>query len=276
MLRIFAAVVALSDPTGPVIEARIADVIASPEQYGGRTLRIRGQLDACHGYVCSICPEEMTPETKDAEKCLRLSFDGFMSDEDRVGPATAAYTPVVGPEMEEAFRFSILTAEGEFNPSCLTHRPWPPQPPVVSQTGEPMLDEIVCTDRASTWRGVQVRVVHRRLPSNAGLVFGRDGGRLTPAPDAVSEPVTAAYHAYLESFGDEQDDPLAVFLPEFPLFSDEDEPARDEARLCICLKDSCEGEWPRGEISVRAPTVNDPYVCHVALKVAHVWRVYPE
>lgn len=67
MLHILAAVVALTDPSGPVVEARIANVIADPERYDGQTLRFRGQIDACYSWVCSVCPEEMTPGTADDE-----------------------------------------------------------------------------------------------------------------------------------------------------------------------------------------------------------------
>lgn len=274
MLHIFAAAVALSDPTGAVIEARIADVIADPERYGGQTLRIRGQVDACYGYVCSICPEEMTPGTAENEKCLRMSFDGFMSEEDQAREDEGEYVPAPWREIEETFRFSVLTGEGEFDPSCLTNRPWPPEPAVQAPAGEEMMPEIVCMDRATTWRGVQVRAVHRRLPSNDGLVFGRNRGSLAVAPDDTSTAVQADYRRYLALIGSDDEEQLAVFMPEHSNFRPE---AKDEeARLCVCLKASCEADWPRRDISTWARTPNDPYVCHVALKTDGVWRVFPE
>lgn len=49
MLHMFAAVLALSGPTEPVVEARIAEVIANPERYRDRTPSLRGQIDACYG-----------------------------------------------------------------------------------------------------------------------------------------------------------------------------------------------------------------------------------
>lgn len=270
MLHIFAAVLALSDPTGPVVEARIADVIADPERYGGQTLRIRGQVDACFGFVCSICPEEMTPATAEGEKCLRMAFDGFMSEEDRAREDEGGYVPAPWREFEALFRFSVVTAEGVFNPSCLTNRPWPREPGAVGDDE----DVIVCSDRATTWLSVQVRTVHRRLPSNAGLVFGRDGGGLSPAPDSVSAPVKAAYLDYLRLIGSDEEDPIAVFSPEFADLKPET--ADKEARLCICLTDDCEADWPRRDVSIWARTPNDPYICHVALKTDGVWRVFPE
>lgn len=273
MLHILAAVIALSDPTGPVVDARIAEVIADPERYSGQTLRIRGQIDACYSFVCSICPEEMTPQTAVDEECLRISFDGFMSEEDRNGPVDAPYTPSPWRDVEELFRYSVVTAEGVFDPECLTGRPWPPEPPVEPAEGEVLIDEIICMDRASTYRAVQVRTVHRRILSNQGLVFGRDGGALTPAPTEIAAPVEAAYRTYLATFDDDPDvDPMTVLLPEFPDFK----PAGEEARLCICLKGDCTGEWPTRDISVWGRTNNDPYRCYAALQVAGVWRVYPE
>lgn len=270
MLHILAALVALSDPTGSAIEVGIADVIADPERYGGKILRIRGQVDACYSHTCWICPEEMTSETLDGDKCLRIAFDGFMSEADRVGPTDAPYTAVAWRQVEEIFRFSVLTAEGEFDPSCLTGRPWPPEPPETPD--DKQIETIVCTDRATTWRGLQVRAVHRRIPSNEGLVAGRGRGALSPAPEGVSTAVNAAYLAYLAELGADWDEPTAVFLPELQTFK----PGVEEARLCVCLKESCETDWPLRDISTWARTPNDPYVCHVALKIDGAWRVYPE
>lgn len=167
----------------------------------------------------------------------------------------------------------MVTAEGVFDPECLTGRPWPPEPPVEPAEDEVLIDEIICMDRASTYRGVQVRTVHRRIPSNEGLVFGRDGGALTPAPVEIAAPVEAAYREHLASLDDETDvDPPTVLLPEFADFKARGE----EARLCICFKADCSGEWPSRDISVWARTVNDPYGCYAALKVAGTSRVYRE
>lgn len=274
MLHIFAAVLALSDPTGTVVEARIADVIAEPERFGGQTLRLRGQVDACYGYVCSICPEEMTPETADRRQCLAMAFDDSTSEEDRAQDETSSYVSTPWRDIEASFRFSVLTAEGTFDPSCLTHRPWPPEPRARREAGEDMMAEVVCMDRATTWRGVQVRSVHRRLPSNEGLVFGRDGGRLEMATNEISDAVSADYRRYLALIGSDEEKPLAVFRPEFPDIRPD--AVGEEARLCVCLKASCEGEWPRRDLSTSTRTPNDPYVCHMALKTDGVWRVFPE
>ncbi len=274
MLHIFVAVLALSDPTGPVVEARIADVIADPELYGDRTLRIRGQVDSCYGFVCSICPEEMTPETAEGDKCLRISFDDFMAEADRGRDSDIEYVPSPWRDVEALFRFSIVTGEGRFDPSCLTGRPWPPEPHAGAASSDDMVPEVLCMDRATTWRGVQVRAVHRRLPSNEGLVFGSGKGRLTPASEPVSTSVKSAYRTYLGLIGADEEDALAVFIPEFQDLRPAT--ASEEARLCVCLKESCEGEWPRRDLSTWARTPNDPYVCYVALKTDGVWRVFPE
>ncbi|NJC41590.1 hypothetical protein GGQ87_001848 [Brevundimonas alba] len=270
MLHIAAAVLALTDPSGPIVDARIADIIADPERYGGQTLSIRGQIDACYGFTCSICPEEMTPATANDEQCLRISFDSYMSEEDTKGPRDALWTPSARSLVEETFRFSVVTAEGVFNPECLTGRPWPPEAP-ASNADEVV--EIVCVDRAVTWGGVVVRAVHRRIPSNDGLVFDVDFGVLTSAPAEIAVQVETAYRDYLVSLDDGPEDrPLAVFVPQSPDFR----PAGEEARLCICLKEECGGDWPVRDISLRARTPNDPYVCYSALRIAGVWRVYPD
>ena len=191
---IAAAALALSDPAGPVVEARVADVIADPERYGGQTLRLRGQIDACYSWVCSICPEEMTPGTADPEKCLRISSDGFGAEEDWADDEGPPFDRDVWPDMEKAFRFSVVTAEGHFNPSCLTHRPWPPEPPPAPSSDQDatQISEVVCMDRATTWSGVQVRSVHRRLPSNGGLLFDlRHDGPVKGPPTIVGAAAEA-------------------------------------------------------------------------------------
>ena len=273
MLHVFAAALALSDPSGPVVDARIPDILANPEHYGGQTLRIRGQIDACYSWVCSICPEEMRPETADSERCLRISFDDFPGGPDWDG-GDGSFDRGVSREMEEAFRFSVVTAEGLFEPQCLTHRPWPPEPPRPVPEGETMIDEVVCMDRASTWRGVQVRAVHRRLTSNEGLVLDqRRDGVLTLAPPAIAALADAAWRRYLVTFDDSPDwKPVAVFRTESLNF---DDPNR-EAWACVCRVDDCSGAWPRREISLWARTVNDPYFCYFALERQGVWRIYPE
>lgn len=263
MLHIFAAVLALSDPTGPVVEARIADVIADPERYRDQTLRIRGQVDACYSWVCSVCPEDMTPETADEEKCLRISFDAFGSEEDWRDDEEPPFHRDAWRDMEEAFRFSVVTAEGRFDPTCL---------PIKPSQG---LDEMVlCTDRASTWRGVQVRSVHRRLSSNDGLVLGqRRDGPLKASSPAIASAVGQAYRDYVLTFDDSPDwKPVAVFQTEYPAL---DDPNR-EAWACVCRVADCSGLWPKREISLWARTVNDPYFCYFALERSGAWRIYPE
>lgn len=275
MLHVFAAAFALSDPSGPVVDARIPDILADPERYGGQTLRIRGQIDACYGWVCSICPEEMTPATANGEKCLRISFDDFpgglgWSGED------PSFERGVSRDMEKAFRFSVVTAEGQFDPSCLTRRPWPPEPtlPYGDDPESSQISEVVCSDRASTWRSVQVRTVHRRFPSNDGLLFdGRRAGALKLASPATASLAEAAWREYVLTFDQNPHwRPIAVFQTESPAFDEFDR----EAWACVCRVDDCSGHWPKREVSLWAQTYNDPYFCYFALERQGAWRIYPE
>lgn len=269
LLTVFAAALAAAAPSGPVVEARIADVISDPERFGGQTLRLRGQVDSCFSWVCSICPEEMTSRTADPAGCLRISFDDF--DPVDEGPSEDRwFSAGVGREMERAFRFTVVTAEGEFDPSCLTGRPGPLETAIPD--GEEVM--IVCTDRASTWRGVQVRAVHRRLPSNDGLLFdARRDDPLNPAPAQIAAATERAYREYVLTFDDDpQWEAVAVFQTAAPLLDDPDR----EAWACVCRVDDCSGAWPKREISLWASTSNDPYACHFALERDGVWRLYPE
>ncbi len=260
MLHILAAVAMLAGPPGPVVEARIADVIADPERYGGRMLRIRGQVDSCYGYVCSICPEDMTPATADGDKCLRMSFDDFESlEDDRADDV--GYWRSASRLLEEGFRFSVVTAEGLFDPSCL------PTP-----RHNNLEEVVICTDRGTTFRDVRLSRVHRRLTSNHGLDFSRRGV-LAPAPEDVAVPVEVSFRSLERIFDPEPRwRPMAVLQPE-----DADYPEHGkEAWACVCRVDDCGGRWPQRKISVLARTVNDPYLCYVALKVEGSWRVFPE
>ena len=267
--------VALADPTGPVIDARIADVIADPESFGGQTLRIRGQIDACYSWVCSICPEQMTPGTADDEQCLRISFDGFASEQEEVDADGPPFSTALWREMEKAFRFSVVTADGQFDPSCLTRRPWPAET-LPAESADPVeIDEIVlCTDRASTWRRVQVRAVHRRLPSNDGPLLARSrDGALMPASSGIAASAEGAYREYVLTFDRSPDwTSIAVFQTAFPAL---DQPDR-EAWACVCRLEDCSDAWPKREISLLARTINDPYYCYFTLERHGVWRLYPE
>lgn len=275
MLQIFAAAFALSDPSGQVVDARIPDILADPERYGGQTLRIRGQIDACYGWVCSICPEEMTSATADSEGCLRISFDD-LPGEQGWGVGERSFDRGVSRDMEKAFRFSIVTAEGQFDPSCLTRRPWPaqPAPPHEDDPDATQITEVVCTDRASTWRQVQVRMVHRRLSSNDGLLFdGRRDGALKLASPMIASLAENAWREYVLTFDRNPDwKPIAVFQTESPAVDESDR----EAWACVCRVDDCYGQWPKREVSLWAQTYNDPYFCYFALERQGIWRIYPE
>jgi len=258
----------MTHPSGPVVDARIADVIADPQRYDGQTVRFRGQIDACYGWVCSVCPEDMTPATADQEKCLRTSFQGFADERDGDDPNGPPFSTAVWREMEKAFRFSVVTAEGVFDASCL------PSPPSRLEDGAEIGELVVCTDRATTWRDVEVRQVHRRLPSNDGLLLdsSREGALKAVSP-AIAASAEGAYREYVLTFDRSPDwKPIAVFQTEFPVL---DEPHR-EAWACVCRIDDCSDAWPKREISLWARTVNDPYFCYFALERQGVWRIYPE
>lgn len=242
MLHILAAVAALVDPTGPVVEARIADVIASPERYAGKRLRIRGQIDACYADLCSICPEELTGTVEAHRRCLSVAFDDLQELSDQ--PAEAAYRPNAEQVFDDAFRFSVVTVEGGF---------WPPDAEVSSWSDRPPASLI----------GVRVQAVHRRIPSNDGVVTDRYINRLEPAQASIRAAVTAAYRPYDALFADRSPATVTVLT-----LSD------DEAWACICRIDDCSGAWPKRTISVYAPTINDPYVCRLARRGEDSWRVF--
>lgn len=278
MLHILAAVVALADPTGPAIDARIADVIADPERYGGQTLRIRGQVDACYLDGCRICPEEMRPGEEDREerRCLRIGLEDFSAEDDLADPDGPPFERSPRREVAEIFRFTVVTAEGVFDPQCLTGKPWPPEPepaPSASSDAEAtMIDEIICTGGVDL-TDARVSKVHRRLPSNDGLAARRHSWPLTPASPTIATAAEAAYRDYVLIFDPGPDwTPIAVFQTEFPNFDDRDR----EAWACVCRIDDCSDAWPKREISVWARTVNDPYFCYFTMEVAGAWRVFPE
>lgn len=259
MLHIFAAVLALSDPTGPVVEARIADVIAEPERYGGRTVRIRGQVDACYADLCSICPEELTGAVDAYRRCLVMTFDDLEAgdyqddgfDWKPRGSVGFRTRPNGAGPLEDAFRFSVVTVEGRFR---------------AAATVDDQLAERV----GVRLTGVRVQALHRRIPSNAGVATDRYTARLEPAPTEVTRNVAAAISAYGWPFEPRPGQMIVLVLSSyFQRAVDRD------AWACTCQIDDCTGRWPERTISVYAPTINNPYSCDMARRDEDgVWRLY--
>ena len=207
-----AALVAMMLAFGPqeAVETTIPTVLANPWAVAGKTLRLRGQVDQCSQFSCHLCPEDMAVASADSDQCLAMSFTD-LSDS---GLGTGF--------VDTAYRFSVVTIEAAFDPSCLTQRPWPPE-----ATDDGTVSIVACTDRATALRNSRVVLLHRRLAANDGIVLdGRDVG-LVAAPDAIIRAVTADYQTYIDLRLLEAD-PIAV------LVEADAESTPHEAWLCVC------------------------------------------
>lgn len=142
--------VAHTDPNSAIM-TDIASIRGHPNKYAGKFVQVSGKLDQCFGWECSVCPETMSAESVDANKCLALSFRPLI-------PNTG-----FGEEEEEAlFRFSSVTLVARFDPSC-----W----------------RGLCLDRQTVLEDANVISVQKRRSSRDGLWLGATRAlREAPAP----------------------------------------------------------------------------------------------
>ena len=122
------------------VAATIEQVRAHPESLVGKKVKLTGRLDECFAWECSICPEAMTAQTPDSNKCLALEFRPLVNG-----------TGFGEEQQEEVFRFSSVILEADFNPSCWTGG---------------------CTDRQTVLSNARVLTVVKRRASKDGLWLG--------------------------------------------------------------------------------------------------------
>ena len=201
---------------------------AHPGNYAGKTVQIKGKLTECAGWECSICPEEMTTETRDADRCLPLEFRSLMKG--------AGF----GADAREAtFRFASVTINARFDPAC-----W----------------RGLCTDRAPVLFDADVVETLQRRKSRSGLWLGQRTP-LVPfvAPDAEILIAAAYKSGYPRGSSYQEKDPeLAATLRQFdPLIKAFHIPHQVGSAI-VCWAPSGLGEdiWPDSlEAAFNAPAL---------------------
>jgi hypothetical protein len=138
----------------PVENVSLDQLKANPKVYGGKMVRVAGQLDECCNMSCRLCPAEATPASPQWQRCLALSFDRFRGGEGNFGA-----------DMDSVFRYADLVVVARFDPSCL---------------------DGVCTDRASVLKDARVEEVTKRRRSRDGLMHRADALLPAPANEAAS------------------------------------------------------------------------------------------
>jgi len=93
---------------GSEITATVNELRSRPNDYAGKRVRLTGKIDECYHWECSLCPESMTNETREANRCLPLTFRPLV-----------AGTGFGSTEQEGVFRFSSVMLSATFDPACL-------------------------------------------------------------------------------------------------------------------------------------------------------------
>ena len=237
MLGPLFALLAASAAASPL--ATTADSIrANPAAFDGKWVRLRGQIDQCTHFDCSICPEEATPADPEAERCLRLSWDRQRgSDQER------------GADFDPIYRYATVDLVARFDSACLKG---------------------LCTDRASVLRDSRVVAVLKRRTSAEGLVGRRHINRMLDPPPTAAEPLialigrmrpTVPNGPYYRVFADPNDPTI-----------------ERSAIVCRSSGDQAHsGAWPTDQTSaIFARSTEDRFKCFFAQKTDGQWFISPD
>ena len=121
-----------------VISTTIEQIRSRPQDFAGKRVKLAGQLSECYHWECSLCPDAMTNQNRDAGKCLALSFRPLIEG-----------TGFGARDQENIHRFSRVVLIARFDPSC-----WA---------------DGACTDRSSVLYEAEVPTVRERRAGSDGL-----------------------------------------------------------------------------------------------------------
>jgi len=228
----------------PVLKVSISNLRKFPARYSGKVVQIRGKLDECAEWECSICPEEMTSETADPKKCASLEFRSLLAGTG------------FGEEAKDAvFRFASVILNAKFDPGC-----W----------------KVPCLDRASVLDDADVVAVTARHNGRTRLWLGKRTPLIPMSDPAATEVMKAAYKAGLpRAPSSEEKNPelaklMLQFDPSVKVFGISGQP--DSAVACWGAHDSGVEDWPNSEEgALEARSVNDIYRCAKFRRVEGQW-----
>lgn len=150
------------------VSTTIEQIRSTPHDFAGKRVKLTGQLSECYGWECSLCPDAMTNENRDFEKCLALSFRPLIE-----GTGFGAH------EQESIHRFSRVVLIATFDPSCWVNG--------------------VCLDRQTVLDDAKVVTVRERRPGFGGLwLQGRTKLTDISDEDAVELKLAARRSGYPE------------------------------------------------------------------------------
>ena len=128
------AALVLAAQVAPVT-VTLEQLVAAPDKYAGAQVKLAGQVDACWGMMCAVCPTEATPATVKRDQCLAI---GFARDQ---------------PSLDRPIRYSGIIFTASFDPTCLRE---------------------ACLDNGAVLRGAVIETVMRRRPSAQGLLWNHE------------------------------------------------------------------------------------------------------
>lgn len=181
---------------GSEIVTTVAQVRSRPDDYAGKRVRLTGQLDECYQWECSLCPEGMTSKSRNADRCLAISFRPLVND-----------TGFGSDEQESVFRFSSVSLSAKFDPSC-----W--------KGG--------CLDRQTVLEDATVNRVTKRRAGASGLWI-TDTNKLVRLEGAIANEIVAAARRSgypgnppIRAFATSGSEPRLVVCWSFPAFGEQD------------------------------------------------------
>jgi len=237
MLASFLALLAASTSASPV--ATTADAIrARPAEFDGNWVRLRGQIDQCTHFDCSICPEEATPADPQPERCLRLDWDRQRGTNQERG---ADFDPI--------YRYATVDLVARFNIGCFRG---------------------MCTDRSPALIDARVVAVLKRRTSAEGLVNRRQVNRMVEPPESAAAPLIALMRTG-RSPGPGGPSYRALADPGDPNLE-------RSAIVCRSVGDpSAPGTWPTDQTSALfARSTEDRFKCFFARKTDGQWFISPD
>jgi hypothetical protein len=239
-------------------EVTIHELKQNWRHYDGKKVQLRGQLDRCVGtWRCNICPEEMTRQSYNWNLCIPVSFGHQHKQNTDFLDEQTDYL------MQRLYRFATVTIEAKFSALCL----WDEK---GNQVGG-----VICTDGPANLDEARILQVHSRKTAQDGLIDPDEvKGLLKPAVGADREEMFREFQSVVW-YGHEME-MFKVQLNE----GDIQNKKRGDQHIvdgvgCVCLAESCEGQWPReAYFGMNSPA--NPFICWLMQKKERGWRLIPE
>lgn len=241
-------------------QARVLDVHTLNthwERYTGKMVTLRGQIDACQGWYCEICPEDMQ-QGADSRGCATIVFEQNSDASLGEGYETEVHNRWL-------YRFATVTLTARFNTACI----W-------DGTGKPV-HNVVCSDGPASLEYARVLKIHGRKSARDGLATDMEQMRpLVPAAAIDADAMFAEFGRVMIYLRDRPHAMLSLVLSPGDLENKMVAGNEDviDGVACVCHKDSCEGLWPTRFLNDMASPAN-PFHCWNMRKTAAGWRVIP-